>query len=425
MSASEKSVLLVAFHFPPLSGSTGIQRTLRFAEHLPRFGWHPVILTINPWAYESKSESMGNEALEGVPIYRAFGLDAARHLSLFGRYPRALAVPDRWASWRLRAVPMALKIIKRHRINVIWSTFPIATAHWIGLHVSLRSGLPWVAEFRDPMWQGDYPSDPAVNRSWLMLEQQVFREAKAVVVTTPGAAALYRERYPDFDSANIRVIENGYDERSFQRAEAGIGAAGIERTAAPVTLLHSGLIYLTERDPTQLFAAIGTLKAKGVVDAGRLRIVMRASGNDQVLGRHIATLGIDDIVHLQPAVDYVSALREMMDVDGLLILQASNCNAQIPAKIYEYFRARRPILALTDPRGDTARTLETACTGLVVPLNSQTAIEAAIVRFVTELKDNSWKRMSDADVLRYSREAQTGTFAELLDSLCSSVVSGH
>jgi hypothetical protein len=63
------------------------------------------------------------------------------------------------------------------------------------------------------------------------------------------------------------------------------------------------------------------------------------------------------VVLLAPALPYREALRETMDVDGLLVFQAANCNHQIPTKIYEYFRTRRPILALTDPSGDTAAAL--------------------------------------------------------------------
>jgi hypothetical protein len=37
-----KRVLMVAYHFPPLAGSSGIQRTLRFAQQLPDFGWEPI-----------------------------------------------------------------------------------------------------------------------------------------------------------------------------------------------------------------------------------------------------------------------------------------------------------------------------------------------------------------------------------------------
>ena len=360
-------------------------------------------------------------APESIPLYRAFGLDAARHFSLFGSYPRSLAIPDRWASWRFRAVPMAQRIIRDQGVDAVWSTFPVATAHRIGLEIARRSGLPWIAEFRDPMWQGDYPHERAVNRAWLLLEQKVFSEASAVVVTTPGAAVLYRDRYPAFDSSKIKLIENGFDERTFQQAEASLRESGegdVNRSL--VTLLHSGIVYPSERDPTQLFAAIAALKDRRAVDSKRLRIILRASGNDRELSRQIDSSGIGDIVKLEPAIDYVSALREMICVDGLLILQASNCNAQVPAKIYEYFRARRPILALTDPLGDTARTLRTAGMGIVAPLDSQGAIEAAVVRFMIEVKEDSWKRMSSASIERYSREAQTKLLGELLDSLCNS-----
>ena len=47
---------MVAYHFPPAAGSSGIQRTLQFARHLPQFGWEPVVLTASPRAYERTSQ---------------------------------------------------------------------------------------------------------------------------------------------------------------------------------------------------------------------------------------------------------------------------------------------------------------------------------------------------------------------------------
>jgi hypothetical protein len=189
-----RSVLLIAYHFPPIEGSSGVQRTLRFAQHLPKYGWTPIVLTVDARAYERVGRGPGNEPPPGLEVHRARGYDTARHLSLFGRYPMRLALPDRWMSWRWWAVPRALRIIRQHQVSAVWSTFPVATAHAIGLAVARRSGVPWVAEFRDPMWQGDYPPDPRVNQAWRMLEQRVFATASAVVVTTPGALCEYAER---------------------------------------------------------------------------------------------------------------------------------------------------------------------------------------------------------------------------------------
>lgn len=407
---ARRTVLLIAFHFPPVRGSSGVQRTLRFAQHLPAHGWRPVILTIAPHAYESVANSAGNELPPGLEVHRAFGVDAAR-LSVLGRYPRRLALPDRWASWRWWAVRAAVRIARDRGVDALWSTFPIATAHTIGLEVARRTGLPWIAEFRDPMWQGDYPPEPEVNRAWRSLEERVFAHAAQVVVTTPGAAAVYAERFPGFGAGRIALIENGYDEDTFQRAR-GVAAAP---QAAPIRILHSGVVYPSERDPTALFTALAALKRAGRISAATVQLTLRASGFDRRYQPQLEALGIADIVRLEAQIDYLAALEEMLSAHGLLILQAANCNTQVPAKLYEYLRSGRPILALTDPAGDTARTLAAAGTGLIAPLDSAAAIETTLLRFLDEIGRGDWRRPAPGVIARYSRAAQTAELAARLE----------
>lgn len=414
---SERTVLLIAFQFPPMRGSSAIQRTLRFAQHLPKFGWKPVVLTATPNAYEAISPP--DKSIDVIDVCRTGALDTARHLSLFGRYPRSLAIPDRWVTWKYTAVPAALKLIEQRRIDVVWTTFPIATAHEIGLAVAQRSGLPWVAEFRDPMWQGDYPPDPRVNRAWKRLEEKIFAHAQRVVVTTPSAGRDYRERFPSYGGANIRVVENGFDEDTFANAEKRLRS---KPTSAPpsngrLTLLHSGVIYPSERDPTCLFDTIAQLKSRGDSLAQRLTLRLRATGDDERYRRMIDERQIGDIVELAPAVDYVSALEEMLSVDGLLILQAANCNAQIPAKIYEYFRAGRPVVALTDAAGDTAAAMNQVGTGLVAPLDSAEGITAALREFVRRTEAREWRALNGDAASKFSREHRTAEIAAIFEEL--------
>ena len=101
---------------------------------------------------------------------------------------------------------------------------------------------------------------------------------------------------------------------------------------APVTLLHSGVIYPSERDPTQFFAAVQALKRRGEISSADLRIVLRATGDDARYRQDLAALDIADIVCLAPAIDYLAALREMLTVDGLVVMQAANCNTADPGK---------------------------------------------------------------------------------------------
>ncbi len=76
-----KRVLMVCYHFPPLAGSSGIQRSLRFVQHLPESGWQPLVLSAHPRAYERTSDDLQDEVPAGTVVRRAFALDTARHLS--------------------------------------------------------------------------------------------------------------------------------------------------------------------------------------------------------------------------------------------------------------------------------------------------------------------------------------------------------
>jgi glycosyltransferase involved in cell wall biosynthesis len=209
-----KRILMIAYHFPPLAGSSGIQRTLRFVQHLPSFGWQPLVLTANPRAYERTSDDLMGEVPADAIVHRAFALDAARHLSLRGRYLGSMARPDRWISWKFDAVRVGLRMIKTYHPDAIWSTYPIATAHMIGAELHRRTGVPWLADFRDPMAQEGYPADPRTWQSFKEIEMEAVRNADFSLFTTPGSARVYRQRYPEA-AERVVVLENGYDEESF------------------------------------------------------------------------------------------------------------------------------------------------------------------------------------------------------------------
>src|SRR5215813_9488403 len=153
--ASMRRVLMVAYHFPPYSGSSGLWRTLSFCRYLPHHGWHPLVLTTRPSAYPETSDYADDDLPPSVQVERVRALDAARHLAIGGRYVSWSAVPDRWVSWFVGGVARGLRLIRTRAPRVIWSTYPIATAHLIGLALHRLTGLPWVADFRDPMTEID------------------------------------------------------------------------------------------------------------------------------------------------------------------------------------------------------------------------------------------------------------------------------
>ncbi|SCZ85622.1 glycosyltransferase [Nitrosomonas mobilis] len=410
-----KRVLMIAYHFPPLGGSSGIQRTLRFSQYLPDHDWEPIVLSAHPRAYQQIDESQLADISSQVRVHHSFALDTARHLAIMGRYPRMLALPDRWVSWWLGAVPAGLRLIKRYQPDVIWSTYPIATAHLIGLTLSRLTNIPWVADFRDPMVQSDYPRDPSTYRAYQWIENKTIMHCAAAVFTTPGTLRDYQTRFPAIPVSRFQLIENGFDETSF--AALPLPTKPVTADSRKIVLLHSGIIYPSERDPTHLFEAVATLLKQGKINADNLSIILRASHHETYLQSLIDRFGISQIVSLAPAIPYKQALSEMLAVDGLLLLQAANCNNQIPAKLYEYLRAQRPILALTDPAGDTAQKLQNIGINTLAPLDSSEAIQLALRNFLVLLREGRAPVASADKILANSRISTTGELAGLLNTI--------
>jgi hypothetical protein len=172
------------------------------------------------------------------------------------------------------------------------------------------------------------------------------------VFTTERAAQLYRSRYPA-QAHKCLVIENGYDEEAFE------GNAP-QRTGVPegvLLMLHSGIIYPQERDPSAFFAAVRAWLDDGGADASKLVIRFRAPHHGDEVAQLAALHGLATVVEIAPPVPYQTAIAEMLGADLLLVFQGSAFNAQVPAKIYEYLRTGNPVLGLVDPAGDTAKKL--------------------------------------------------------------------
>lgn len=409
-----KRALLIAFHFPPQASSSGVQRTLSFSRYLNEFGWEPLVLSASPNAYSVKNSSQLAALPPDLVVTRAFSLDTKRHLGIKGRYLEIMAVPDRWISWWISAVPSALRMIRRHKPSVIFSTYPIATAHLIGLTLHRLTKLPWVVDFRDPMVQPDFPASKLQRALFQWIEKEALHRCHKVTFTTHAAMSYYKRRFPESLHSKFAVIENGYDEDSFSDGGECPPPAP-EKTREVLTLLHSGVLYADDRDPTAFFQAISTLKADNKLAASSCRIILRATGDDAYFEALTRKYGVDDIVRVEPPIPYREALREMLEADGLLVFQGSAFNNQVPAKIYEYFRARRPILGLLDPAGETAKVLSAAGFNNFAAMDSASEITPVLREFLSQVREGTAYVASEEVIAASSRKHRSAELAQIFD----------
>lgn len=411
---------MIAAHVPPYSAGSGYLRTLKFCEYLPQFGWDPVVLAPANAAFADHDLDPETMTLMSCPVIRSFALDAARHLSIMGRYPDVLAVPDRWSSWWFSAVFAGLRLIREYRPAVIFSTYPISTAHLIGLTLARLTGIPWVADFRDPMIEDKYPPPGMARRARGLIERSAVKRCAAALFTTAGTLDYYRGRFPGAAAEKMHLLMNGYDERDFLAAEA---AAASRRSSShkaenrPLELLHSGSLDPDFRNPSALFRALAELKREGVISAGSLRVRLLACGRDSRYRQMTIDEGIDDIVSIEPGVSYLESLTDMRAADGLILMQGADANMQVPAKLFEYFRAGSPILGLLHADGDTAQILRETGVGRIARMDDSSDIKAALREFVSGPDERCrWATpLSTAEA--FSRQVSASRLSRILDKI--------
>ncbi|MBF0212947.1 MAG: glycosyltransferase [Magnetococcales bacterium] len=419
-----KRVLMVAFHYPPALAS-GTQRALSFSRDLLEFGWEPMVLTTPAMAHEKTDFGQLEEIPPDILVHRAPALDAARHLAIRGRYSRLTAWPDRWASWYPGAVAWGLYLIFRYRPQVIWSTYPIPTTLMIAHTLHRLTGLPWVADLRDPLVTGQHPRDPGLKETFARLERKTVHRATRVVVSTPGLKRFLSSRHPEPPPEKWVLLPNGYDEKIFRRFDPLTKPA--HPTVGPLTLVHGGTLYTgsEERNPGPLLNAIARLRKQGYIGAEHensaerigVRIILRATGHDDIIQAMIRKRGLFDIVTTAPPLPYLQAIQEMFQADGLLLFQGESFNHLIPAKLFEYLRANRPIFALTGEQGDSARILREAGMSTILPLEEESLLLPAFLTFLEQLRDGEAELPDRNTVTGYSRRIQAKRLAGVFDEL--------
>ena len=179
-------LLIIAFHYPP-SNTSGTLRTLKFTKYLGGCGWNSSVVTVPARCYQSIDSSLSAQIPSHVRVHAATCFDAKAVFSIWGKYPAFVATPDRFVSWLPFGVYRVLRAIRDEDIRVLLSTSPVPTAHLIALSAKLISGIPWIADFRDP-WGPDQTLGPVCRAAQRWLESRVVGQADCIVATTPELA---------------------------------------------------------------------------------------------------------------------------------------------------------------------------------------------------------------------------------------------
>jgi glycosyltransferase involved in cell wall biosynthesis len=413
-------LLLVTMYFPPAGGG-GVQRPLKFATHLPAHGiethvlapddpkWLHVDAELQPptqaWIHRARYLGPRSRRLAD-DLHGRSGLDllARRTASL----SRRLLVPDENVTWNVTAVPTAIRIARRERIDVVLTTSPPNSVHLIGAAVKAATGARWVADLRDSVAAHPHRNvERAAVRAKEKVSEQVARlvarQADAIVAASDAIADEARGLDP---KGVVVPILNGADFDDF---------AGLEyRRGDRFRLTHTGSFF-GKRDPRPFLQAFA--------DAGLDDAVVRFVGDFRASDREWAEqLGLGDRLELHPYVPRRESLRLQRDSDALLLLipeASGRGRGVLSGKVFEYLAAERPILAAVPPEGAAAELIEETGAGVVAPPDDVPALRAALERLHAAWRAGTLDGtpLSEEDRERLGRGARVEELAEVLRSL--------
>jgi glycosyltransferase involved in cell wall biosynthesis len=420
-------LLLIAFYFPPAGGG-GVQRTLKFCRHLPEFGVEVDVLAPSDSKWFALDEPLLREVPDETTVHRTrfvgprssfrgdalHGTHGLRRAAVQARYAyeRAL-IPDKAAPWAVTAVPAAVRIVRRRRIDAIMTTSPPASAHLIGAAVAAATSKPWVADLRDswlahPHRRYESRGVRAKRGVERRMARTVVRRASALVAVTDAIASELRGLDPSA-AGKTHVIGHGVDLSDF----AGLAHA----PAGPFTIVHTGAFF-GQRSPRAFLTGLRDLLARRPDLRGE--VVVRFVGDLRASDRAWArSLGIDDAWEETGFIPFRDAVAAQRSADALLLLiphADGRGDTVVSGKVYEYLAARRPVLAAVPPAGAAAKLVRLAGAGDVVDSEDAGAQSRALEALIDRRRNGGLPDVELPGGLaeRMSRRARAAELADVL-----------
>ena len=433
-----KRVLIISYYWPPTGGS-GVQRWVKFAKYLPSEGWQPVIYTpenpeqlavdasleaevpaeaevirrriLEPYGIYKKllrRSGHSKEAVEVNPV-NAQNKSFVQKVAMWvrGNFFR----PDPRCLWITPSVKFLKKYLEEHPVDLIVSTGPPQSMHLIGRRLSLETGIPWIADFRDPWTKIFYFKHLSMTRAtkrWHhKMEKKVLDDATAVVAVSP----LVQQEFQAMTLTPVELITNGYDECDFPAGKCEEAAGGPGRE---FTITHTGL-FAADGNPTVLWEVLAEKCRKDDEFRKALKIKLIGKTDEQITAS-LKEAGLSGNVINMGYQLHAKAIEEQRKA-SLLILplrKEPEYKAVLPGKLFEYLASWRPVLGIGQTDGAMSMILNSTKTGIVLGWDDKTSI-GRYLDFCWQKHLEGTLTVDDADISQFTRRNLTRRMAELFD----------
>lgn len=429
-----KRVLVISYYWPP-SGGSGVQRWVKMCKYLPLSGWQPVVYTPENPALTSTDGTLGSDVPPEVEILRRPILEPGQFArkstneqvtpinggkkTLKQRIAMWIRgncfIPDPRVVWVGPSVLWLTKYLKKHPVDAIVSTGPPHSMHLIARSLAARTGLPWIADFRDPWTRMFYfkhlSLTSCAEKKHVRLEKSVLDAATRVVAVSP----LVQEEFRQMTDTPVELITNGFDEDDFPSRDT----SKPQLSDGHFTILHAGL-FAADGNPDALWRAMEKLTETDSAFASSLRLVLCGKTDREVLDSITGNALVDYMENLG-YLDHNEVVRHIAEASVLILplRKEPEYRATLPGKLFEYLASRRPTLGIGQKDGAMAAVLRETGAGEVFDWTEEDAIYEWLKDKFEKFRKGGLQD-NEADLSRYTRKNLAEAYAALLDSVCKS-----
>lgn len=432
-----RKVLIITYYWPP-SGGSGVQRWLKFVKYLRDYGWEPIIYT--PENPENPSEDISlikdvpehlevirRPILEPYSAYKRFvgmkkhdkinaGFLQERQKPSFAESVSIwlrgnLFIPDARRFWIKPSVKYLRKYLRNSHIDAIVSTGPPHSMHLIADKLHSKTGIPWLADFRDP-WTGIYfypqlKLTRLADRIHHKLEKRILANADEVTVVSKQMLLEFKTLF----ERDYKLVTNGYDEADIFPLEA-------DALDTHFSLAHIGTIGPTQ-NPTLLWKTIARIALENNEFAKHLQIKLIGKTDIRVF-KDIAKYELESYLSKTDYIPHENVVREMQKSQVLMLFINNTPEGKgiLTGKMFEYLATGRPILCIAALDGDAPQLLQETNSGIAIDHQDEDGMYKYLMQIFDKYQKNTLQSKKDISKT-YSRKALAGKIADILNDISS------